>query len=431
VNLTPTAPNAQPVRRAGLAGSQGLAAALRQCLELSVIVGLAWALSVAHAAMIARPVFVVACLAFAFINIRRSPWHYLTFSLWIWCLAPFVRRVVDYYGGFQPGSIILIAPNLVALAMLRPVLLSPLILRQREATVGALLLGPVLYGLAVSFFKGDIYPGLVASIDWIIPLLYFFYIIHLFPRIGEAEDYFKNFVPINLGIVSFYGIYQSFSAPDWDRAWVKNVKMFSMSGTGGIYSLKPFSMLSSPGTCAEWMTFGILMSLHFRNKLTILVLPAALFFLILTQVRANLGAVLLGFAVAVILGHRQILRWLALTAAVLLVILGTLSVTDPRLTDLLTKRFSTVTNLDQDMSAQARSELYRQLPDLMAKYPLGLGIGAIGRGAVAASGGDLQADLVSVDSGPVAIYLTLGWLAGTTYFAGMLIMIGCALLAAV
>jgi hypothetical protein len=112
------------------------------------------------------------------------------------------------------------------------------------------------------------------------------------------------------------------------------------------------------------------------------------------------------------------------------VVVGTLSAANPKLADLLTQRFSTVENLDQDLSAQARTELYRQLPDLMAKYPLGLGIGAIGRGAVAGNNGNTDADFVSVDGGPIAIYLTLGWVAGTIYFGGMLVMIAVALLAA-
>jgi hypothetical protein len=410
--------------------SAGLGAASRQFLEVCALIAAVSLLAAGHLAAVARPLFVVAALVLAVINIRRSPWQYLTFSLWIWTISPFVRRIVDYYGGFQPGSIILIAPNLLAVVMLGAVLTSKVLLQRRESAVGALVLGPALYGLAVSFFKGDIYPGIVAAIDWVIPLIYYFYIIHLIPRIDEAEDHFKYFVPLNLGIVAIYGIYQTFNAPDWDMEWVRNVKMFTMAGSGGLYSVKPFSMLSSPGTCAAWTSFGILLSLHFRNKLSFVVLPAALFFLILSQVRANLAAVLFGFAVAMFFGHRQILRSLGVMVAVLVVVVGTLSAANPKLADLLTQRFSTVENLDQDLSAQARTELYRQLPDLMAKYPLGLGIGAIGRGAVAGNNGNTDADFVSVDGGPIAIYLTLGWVAGTIYFGGMLVMIAVALLAA-
>ena len=173
--------------------------------------------------------------------------------------------------------------------------------------------------------------------------------------------------------------------------------------------------------------FGILASLHYRNRLSIVVLPAALFFLILMQVRADLAAILLGLGIAVFLGNRQILRSLAFFAVVFIIVGGVLSVSDPRLVEVLVSRFSTVNNLDQDLSAEARKELYRQLPDLMAEYPLGLGIGGIGRGAVAGNHGDTNADFVSVDGGPVAIYLALGWFAGTVYFLGTIMVIGAAM----
>jgi hypothetical protein len=59
-----------------------------------------------------------------------------------------------------------------------------------------------------------------------------------------------------------------------------------------------------------------------------------------------------------------------------------------------------------------------------------MGIGGIGRGAVAGSGGDSNADFVSVDGGPIAIYLALGWVPGTVYFAGIIGLVGMALWAA-
>jgi hypothetical protein len=409
------------------APQNGAAIAVRHLFEVGLLTAFVTLLSAVHLAAVARPVYVLGALILAWMNLRRSPWQYLAFSLWIWTTAPFARRLVDYLGGFQPSSIILVAPNLLAVLMLKQILTSSTLLRRKETALGGLLLIPVIFGLVVSFFKGEIFPGIVGSIDWVIPLIYFFYIIDLSPRIGELEEVFKHFIPVNLAVISCYGIWQTFDATAWDMAWVENVKMFTMAGTSGLYSVKPFSMLNSPGNCAMWMSFSILASLHYRNRLSIVVLPAALFFLILMQVRANLAAILLGLGIAVFLGNRQILRSLALFAAVFIMVGGILSVSNPRLVEVLVTRFSTVNNLDQDLSAEARKELYRQLPDLMAEYPLGLGIGGIGRGAVAGNHGDTNADFVSVDGGPVAIYLALGWIAGTVYFLGTIMVIGAAM----
>jgi len=37
---------------------------------------------------------------------------------------------------------------------------------------------------------------------------------------------------------------------------------------------------------------------------------------------------------------------------------------------------------------------------------------------------------VTIDGGPIAIYLALGWIAGTIYFIGLFVVVGAALLAA-
>jgi hypothetical protein len=77
----------------------------------------------------------------------------------------------------------------------------------------------------------------------------------------------------------------------------------------------------------------------------------------------------------------------------------------------LINRFSTIENLGNDQSARARAELYASAPDMIATHPFGLGIGALGRGAQIS---DSESYPV-MDSGPLAIYLALGWFAGTLY----------------
>jgi hypothetical protein len=403
---------------------------VRQSLEVAVLVAFVTALAVVHLAAVARPLFVLGAFLLAVRAIRKSPWEYLTLSLWIWSIAAFVRRLIDYYGGFQGQSIVLLTPNVLAILMIPSLLTSEQLMRRRETIPGLLLLVPVLCGLAVSFFKGEIFPGVIACIDWVIPLLYYFYMIQQMPRIQEAEAYFKAFVPLNLGVVGLYGIYQCFDVPAWDLDWVRNVQMFTMGGSHGLFKVKPFSMLNSPGTCAAWVSTLILLSLHFRNKASVVFLPAALLFLALTEVRANLGAVVFGLAIAAFSGHKQIVKSLLVFVAVVAMVIGVLSALDPPIAEALAGRFGTVGNLSEDRSAQARKELYRSMPDLLEKYPLGLGIGGVGHGAVAGNNGNTDADFVTIDGGPVATYLALGWAPGTIYLIGLFVVVGAALLAA-
>ncbi|HEX4505424.1 MAG TPA: O-antigen ligase family protein [Alphaproteobacteria bacterium] len=421
----------RPARSALVAPEPNVAALMtRQAIELAALVLLVTMLSVAHLAAVARPLFVLGAFLMAVRAIRRSPWEYLTLSLWIWSTAAFVRRLIDYYGGFQGQSIVLLAPNVLALLMIPSLLTSEQLMKRRETIPGLLLLAPVFAGLAVSFFKGEIFPGLIACIDWVIPLLYYFYLIQIMPRIHEGEAYFKAFVPLNLAVVGLYGVYQCFDVPAWDMEWVINVKMFTMAGSAGGFKIKPFSMLNSPGTCAAWVSTLILLSLHFRNRISVVVLPAAMFFLVLTQVRADLGAVVFGLGVAMCSGQKQIVKSLLVFIAVAAMVAGILSALDPRIADALVGRMGTVGNLGEDRSAQAREELYRSMPKLLEEYPLGLGIGGVGHGAVAGNNGNTDADFVTIDGGPIAIYLALGWVAGTLYLVGLFVVVGAALLAA-
>jgi hypothetical protein len=405
------------------------AAMARQALEVAALVVLVTVLAVMHLAAVARPLFVLGAFLMAVRAIRRSPWEYLTLSLWIWSIAAFVRRLIDYYGGFQGQSVVLLTPNVLAILMVPSLLFSEQLMKRRETIPGLLLLTPVLCGLAVSFFKGEIFPGIIACVDWVIPLLYYFYLIEQIPRVREAEAYFKAFVPLNLAVVGLYGVYQCFDVPAWDMEWVINVKMFTMAGSG-LFKIKPFSMLNSPGTCAAWISTLILLSLHFRNRLSTIVLPAGLFFLALTQVRANLGAVVFGLTIAAFSGQKQIVKSLLVFVAVVATVVGILSALDPRIAESLAGRFSSVGNLGQDRSAQAREELYRSMPKLLEEYPLGLGIGGVGHGAVAGNNGNTDADFVTIDGGPIAIYLALGWVPGTVYLVGLFVVVGAGLLAA-
>jgi O-antigen ligase len=192
------------------------------------------------------------------------------------------------------------------------------------------------------------------------------------------------------------------------------------------FGLKPFSTLNDSGLCAVWLAALVLLSLHFRNVMTVLTLPAALLLLPLTLVRSVTTSALLGFVIALFLGRGRMARsgfavLLSVAAAA-----SMLTLLDPRAGNALVKRFSTIENLGNDQSARAREEIYATAPDAIATHPLGLGIGALGRGAQAS---DSESYPV-MDSGPLAIYLALGWFAGTLYLMAFFGLTAQAMMAA-
>src|ERR1700761_3969058 len=87
------------------------AGVVRQALEVAALVAFVTVLAALHLAAVARPLFVLGAFLLAVRAIRKSPWDYLTLSLWIWSIAAFVRRLIDHYGGFQGQSIVLLTPN--------------------------------------------------------------------------------------------------------------------------------------------------------------------------------------------------------------------------------------------------------------------------------------------------------------------------------
>jgi hypothetical protein len=409
-----------------LTGGNASVAALKQMLLIAALIGGTWLLAEVHRASVARPVFVAGATAIAIFYIRHSPWQYLTAVLWIWTISPFVRRVVDYYGGFQDANIVLLTPYVVTLFMLKSILTSRELPRRPEAGTGMLLLGPTFYGLGVSLVKGAIFAGALSALDWLIPLLFYFYLIALTPRIDEAEAHFRAFIPLNMLVVIGYGLYQYYYPPPWDLRWVAEIRAFILPAGGGHVQLKLFSVLSGPGICAIWVGALILLSMHFRTWLSVLVLPPAILFLGLTQVRLTAGAVVLGLAVAAFFGEGRVRRSVGGVIAAMVAAAAAIAILDPTTSDGVISRFATVYDLQNDGSALAREELYRTSPALIDDYPLGQGIGALGKGA----GIGASANAVGMDSGVLAPFVAFGWIAGMIYILGFFTVAGQACLAA-
>jgi hypothetical protein len=142
----------------------------------------------------------------------------------------------------------------------------------------------VTYGLIASFARDEVVPGLISAADWFCPIAYFFFFVSHADSIEEAEQYFVAFIPLNMAFLVGYGFYQYVRPPPWDVQWVSD-SMLTNIGVAVPFALKPFSTLNDPGLFALWLAALLLWSLHYRNVLTLLTLPAALLLLPLTLVR--------------------------------------------------------------------------------------------------------------------------------------------------
>ncbi len=64
---------------------------------------------------LANILYVVLAAGTGFALYARSPAAYVSFTLWLWFVTPFVRRVLDMHHGWAPTSPTLLAPLAVAL----------------------------------------------------------------------------------------------------------------------------------------------------------------------------------------------------------------------------------------------------------------------------------------------------------------------------
>jgi hypothetical protein len=413
-----------PARSRGSA----MLAAVGQMLAIAATVGVSIALARAGQAGIARLWFLVAALATGAFYIRRSPWLFLTATFWFWTVTAFVRRVIDYSGAFTETDLIVGTPSAMTLLMLGRIVSSQSGLRRQEAAGGLLVLVSVGYGIVVSFVSGDLLPGLVAAADWLGPLLYFFYFLALASRIEEAERDFAAFFTLNLIVIAGYGLYQYLDPPVWDALWIRNSGLLEF-GPARPYEIRVFGTLNAPVWLAIWLGTLLILALHFRTRLMLLALPLAAVVLLTTLVRAVTGCTVLGLLAALLLSRRgtagPILQSLAMAALLIGTAGSAVFVSNPDIADRISKRFETLNNLENDWSGWERQELYAQAPEMIDKNPLGVGIGAVGRGAVAGGSGK-----AIIDSGPIAIFLALGWVMGGLFIIGIVTVLVQALQAA-
>jgi hypothetical protein len=197
------------------------------------------------------------------------------------------------------------------------------------------------------------------------------------------------------------------------------------SGMGSIGKQVPmgsrlFGSMNNPGMLAVWLGTCLILLGHFRNRLLLALIPLVLLLLAIGQVRSVYVSTLLAGAIAALTSRGGFARlvWVLLAAGATFYV--AVAVLDPQVTDQIVARMQSIRNLNADNSAQERRRLYAATPKLIAENPLGVGIGAQGRGQAARAGRDV--DTINIDSGPLSVFAALGWVAGALYVAAILLL---------
>ena len=347
----------------------------------------------------------------------RYPVLYIGFTWWLWFLAPWLRRVIDYRSGWDPQGLILIAPFLVTLITLVTLFQNfPKTHRQ-----GGLPFVLAFVGVVYGFFIGLLinHPPIVvvrALLDWLTPILFGF---HLFTRWRDYPKLRQNIQNTFFWcvlITGFYGVYQYLLAPGWDCFWIIETGLVT-NGKPEPLGIRTFSTMNSPGPFANVMMAGLLLLFSSESALRA---PAAIvgyLSLLLSVVRSAWGGWFLGLITLVTSLKARLQMRLIIGILVIAVCVFPLTTIEP-FSSVINSRFASFSNIKEDTSFSDRSQNYDKNINLALSSGLGNGLGSIyhlnEKGVL---------ELVVLDSGILDLFFTLGWFGAIPYIGGVVLLL--------
>ncbi|MBD2336903.1 O-antigen ligase domain-containing protein [Calothrix sp. FACHB-156] len=370
------------------------------------------------AATMLRLVFPATSLVVALFLYFRHPILYIGFTWWIWFLTPLVARLVDYRVGWDPTRQILIAPYLVVFVTIGTFIkYLPSSIRQGGLPFLLAFIG-VFYGFLVGLIYNAPVPVARGLLDWLSPIIFAF---HLFMNWRDYPTYREQMQSVFLWcvlITGAYGVYQFVVAPEWDRYWLIESKMFTSSGDPEPFGMRVWSTLHSVGPFGSVMQAGLLLLF---TRTGFLIFPASavgyLSFL-LAQARTNWGGWLLG--VIMILGSvKARIQMRLITIIVVMAICVVPLTTIEPISEVVTSRLETFSNLENDTSFKDRSGSYDKNLSIALSNVLGNGLGNIWK--VNEKTG--QIEVFVIDSGVLDMFFTLGWAGAIFYLGGLILTI--------
>jgi hypothetical protein len=366
------------------------------------------ALSLAKAAAILRLALCVCPLAIGVVLLRTSDQLYIQFTLWVWFLAPMVRRIVDQRFGFVDQNLVLIAPLLVTA-------LSACCLKQLPGTrlrirPFFLCMAAVLYGCMVGLLVKPSAEVIYGCFNWLTPIVFGLFVYMRSENYPALRSAVQKTLLQGVALLGAYGIYQYISPPVWDVYWWQSLPfgLVAAFGRPAPYEVRVWSTMNAPQPFAAMMGMSLLLILSARPKFMVPVALIGAKALSLTLVRTEW----LGWAVGMLyLASRMkpavLMKCAIGAAALLLVALPLMSMGTTK--DVIGDRLESFTHLSSDDSVSTRFAMYQHLTGDLVQNPFGHGVG------------NQEVYLgYSLDSGPLRLLYNFGLLGTLMYLAGTL-----------
>jgi hypothetical protein len=378
-------------------------------LQLALVV-VTLALAAAGAGSVLNVAFLPLAVCVAAILYQRSPTRdYVAFCLWIWMLAPLVRRLADWSAGFNDFSFIIIAPLAVSL------LAATRAIRRSFWSYPpfSMIIVVYCYGALLGMFQGQIVSAVYTLATFMAPVIFGCFVLSYASRSQEiAETMLRTFIYATLAL-SIYAIDQYFNLRPWDAYWLSTAGINSV-GLPFPQMFRLFGTLNSPGPFAIMLFVGILAMFSSSSRLRWITPPLALVSLALTLVRSAWGGLAIGLLMLLFLGRglkRVKYALIGLAAAILalpLLSYGPIS-------EAVLGRLQSVGNLSDDKSYNARVNFIDAILSQVDTLVLGNGLGISGLGTKLGGGGANA--LMAFDNGVLDLFYNFGLMGFFVIFA--------------
>lgn len=368
----------------------------------------------AGAGGILRLLFPLGSLIVGLFLYGKYPTIYVGFTWWLWFVTPWLRRVIDYRNGWDGSGLILTAPFLVTLiTFITFVQYLPRSYRMGGLPLVIASLG-VIYGLLVGLIKNPLVVSLRSLLDWFTPIVFGFHMFVNWRNYPKYRQTLQTTFTWGLLITGIYGIVQYLVAPEWDRFWIVQTKLVT-NGIPEPLGIRVFSTMNSPGPFANVLLAGLLILLTTDNFLRIPASAVAYLSFLLSLVRSAWLGWFIGLLSLLSSLKPRLQMQLFITIAVMALCVVPLTTIEP-FAEIINARIESFTNLKGDTSFNERAALYERNVNLAFSSGLGNGIGSK---FFVNEKGLLQE--LTLDSGVLEVFFTLGWFGAIPYVSGIVL----------
>ncbi len=350
---------------------------------------------------LARPLFLLGCLAVAISALRRGIYAHFQATLLLYTFTPFLRRMVDYGAGYESMGLMLVGP---LLALLVPVFDLRRLFDGREPLderLGPLALAGVcvLYTGMVTLIAGQFNDMASGLLKCMAPILYAAVLVYRADR-DELLDAAVRAFYIILPVTAIYGILQFMQPQPWDVYWMQMAPIPSI-GYPLPYEVRVFSVLNAPAAFATYTAVGLLLVTFLRTGwVSLLVMAPSSLALLLSLYRTAWVSLAVALLFCLLFARTRLKSQLVIIA---LIAAGFGALTIPPFSDVIGVRFASISNGSKDGSLIERFEQYETMWLLPDSSLFGKGFG----------GADvLTAGTTAVDGMIITCWQMMGIVAG-------------------